>query len=141
LSDTPELAEAVARVILEMGCVRDCVLACTPAQAAEARKLAPSIRFCNMPGQRLDNQSYADDTLKAKADSIQLRGGLEGVAEVVELLHRGGVPVNYFSAQDDASIRRLIEARVDYILTDHLDLLLAILAEHGVQPFRSESRR
>lgn len=140
LSDTPGLAEAVARVILEMNRVKDCVLACTPPQAAEARKIAPSIRFCNMSGQRTDHRSYTDDTLKAKADFIQLRGGLDGVAEAAERLHRGGVTVNYFSAQDEASILRLIEARVDYILTDDLDLLLAILARHGVQPFRASNR-
>lgn len=140
LSDTPGLAEAVARVIVEMGRVKDCVLASTPAQAAEARAVAPSIRFCNMSGQRSDHQSYADDTIKAKADFIQLRGGLDGVTDAAARLHRGGVTVNYFSAQDDTSIRRLIDARVDYILTDDLDLLLAILAERGVQPFRAARR-
>lgn len=141
LADVPGLAENVTRVILEMGRVQDCVLACTPAQASDARTVAPSIRFCNMAGQRTDHQSYADDTLKSKAEFIQLRGGLEGVPEAVERLHRGGVTVNYFSAQDEPSIRRLIEARVDYILTDDLDLLLAILARHGVEPFNSSKRQ
>jgi len=140
LSDTPGLAAAVTRVILDMGRVKDCVLACTPAQAAEARRIASSIRFCNMSGQRTDHQAYADDTLRARADFIQLRGGLDGVAEVAERLHRGGVTVNYFSAQDEASIRRLIDARVDYILTDDLDLLIAILGRYGVQPFVSMPR-
>jgi glycerophosphoryl diester phosphodiesterase len=136
LSDTPLLAEAVTRVIVEMGRLADCVLATTPAQAAEARRIAPSIRYCNMSGQRADNLAYAESTLKAKADFIQLRGSLDTVAEAVTRLHRGGVKVNYFSAQDEASIARLIDARVDYILTDDLDLLLGILTRHGVEPFR-----
>lgn len=140
LSDTPGLAAAVTRVIVAMDRVKDCVLACTSAQAAEARRIASSIRFCNMSGQRTDHQAYADDTLRARADFIQLRGGLDGVAEVAERLHRGGVTVNYFSAQDEASIRRLIDARVDYILTDDLDLLIAILGRYGVQPFVSMPR-
>jgi glycerophosphoryl diester phosphodiesterase len=140
LSDTPLLAAAVARVIVDMGRVDDCVLASTPAQAAEARRIAPSIRFCNMAGQRADNLAYAESTLAAKADFIQLRGGLDSVAQAVNLLHPAGVKVNYFSAQDETSIARLIHARVDYILTDDLDLLLAILARHGVQPFSPRLR-
>lgn len=140
LSDTPGLAEAVARVIAAAGRTADCVLACTPAQAAEARRIAPSIRYCNMAGQRTDNLAYAASTIAAKADFIQLRGGLETVGEAVNLLHPAGVKVNYFSAQDEHSIARLIDARVDYILTDDLDLLLSILARHGVQPFRPANR-
>lgn len=135
LSDTPGLAEAVARVIAGMGRTADCVLACTPAQAAEARATAPAIRFCNMSGQRTDHLAYAADTIRSKAGFIQLRGGLDGVAAAVEQLHRAGVKVNYFSAQDEGSIQRLIDAKVDYILTDDLDLLLSMLARHGVQPF------
>ncbi len=140
LTNTPGLAEAVARVLVEQGRVADCVLACTSEQAAEARRAAAAVRFCNMSGQRTDHRGYVDDTLKAKADFIQLRGGLEGVAEAVERLRGGGVKVNYFSAQDEESIRRLIEARVDYILTDDLDLLMAILARQGVEPFRPAER-
>ena len=141
LSDTPGLAGAVARVIAAMGRAADCVLACTPAQAAEARRIAPDIGFCNMAGQRTDNLAYARDSIAAKAGFIQLRGGLDNVAEAVDLLHRAGIKVNYFSAQDPASIQRLIDARVDYILTDDLDLLLAILARHGVETFRPAPRR
>ncbi|MBI4893371.1 MAG: glycerophosphodiester phosphodiesterase [Acidobacteria bacterium] len=140
LSDTPGLAEAVAQVIVKQGRVGDSVLACTPAQAEAARRVAPQIRYCNMSGQRTDHRSYVEDTLKAKADFIQLRGGVEGVAEAVERLHGGGVKVNYYSAQDEESIRRLIEARVDYILTDDLDLLLAILARRGVAPSGARGR-
>ncbi len=140
LSDTPGLAKAVTRVLAEMGRVEDAVLACTPAQAAEARSVAPSIRFCNMAGPRTDVDAYVEATLQAKAEFIQLRSGLDGVARAVERLHQSGAKVNYFSAQDDVSIRRLIDAKVDYILTDDLDLLLAILAEKGVEPFRTRSR-
>ncbi|MBE0660670.1 MAG: hypothetical protein IH602_23455, partial [Bryobacteraceae bacterium] len=86
------------------------------------------------------NLAYAASTIAAKADFIQLRGGLDTVGEAVNLLHHAGVKVNYFSAQDEYSIARLIDARVDYILTDDLHLLLSILARHGVQPFRPANR-
>ncbi|MBA3976538.1 MAG: hypothetical protein C0504_20215 [Candidatus Solibacter sp.] len=106
------------------GRTADCLLACTPAQAAEARRIAPSIRFRNMAGRRTGNLACA-----AKADFIQLRGGLDTVAESVDLLHPARVKVNCFSAQDDQRI-----ARLDSILTGDLDLPLSILARRGVQP-------
>jgi glycerophosphoryl diester phosphodiesterase len=73
LSDTPGLAKAVTRVLADLGRVEDAVLACTPAQAAEARSVTPSIRFCNMSGPRTDVDAYVEATLKAKAGFIQLR--------------------------------------------------------------------
>lgn len=136
LSNTAGLAEAAARVIARLGRAADCVLACAPAQAAEARAVLPAIRFCNMAGQRSNHELYTTETINAKADFIQLLGGVNGVAEAVKRLHAAGITVNYFSAQDEDSINRLIAAGVDYILTDDLDLLLGILARRGVEPFR-----
>jgi glycerophosphoryl diester phosphodiesterase len=37
-------------------------------------------------------------------------------------------------------MRKLIEAGVDYILTDDLDTLLAVLAEYGVEPLTGPTR-
>lgn len=50
----------------------------------------------------------------------------------MEKLHRHGVTVNYFGTEDPTLMRKLIEARVDYVLTDHLDVLLGVLGEYGV---------
>jgi glycerophosphoryl diester phosphodiesterase len=128
LADTPRLAAETARTILEMGRVSQCVLACTKEQAAEARALAPGLRWCNMSGQRRVLQSYVDDTIATGADFIQLLSGLDGLADAVKRLHRRGITVNYFSAQQEPLIRKLSEAGVDYILTDDLDLALSVLS-------------
>jgi glycerophosphoryl diester phosphodiesterase len=56
------------------------------------------------------------------------------MAEACERLHAAGVSVNFFGTEDPALMRRLIEARVDYILTDDLDTLLSVLGEFGVRP-------
>jgi glycerophosphoryl diester phosphodiesterase len=44
------------------------------------------------------------------------------------------VKVNYFGTEDPVMMRKLIDAQVDYILTDDLDTMLTVLAEYGVRP-------
>ena len=136
LNDEPELAAKVMRLIIELGRVKQCVLACTGEQAAEAKAIEPSIRICNMSGQRTVLDAYVDDTLARRSEFLQLRSGPEGVAAAVKRLHEHGVTVNYYSAQEESLIRALIEAQVDYILTDDLDLTLSVLKQYGVKPVR-----
>lgn len=136
LSDTPGLASKTAQLIARMGRVKQCVLACTLEQAAEAKAIAPRLRFCNMSGQRRNLRAYVKDTIDARADFIQILSGLEGLAEAVRELHAHGIRVNYFGAQEETLIEKLAQAGVDYILTDDLDLCLAVLARRGVRPVR-----
>lgn len=136
LSDVPDLAAQTARVIVEMGRVGQCVLACTRQQAVEARAIAPKLRICNMSGQRRFLPAYVKDTIEARADFIQVMSGLDGLADAVRELHEHRISVNYFGAQEESLIHRLVQAGVDYILTDDLDLCLGVLAKHGVRPVR-----
>jgi glycerophosphoryl diester phosphodiesterase len=136
LSDVPGLAARVARVIVENGIVEQCILACTRQQAIEARAIAPALRICNMSGPRDNLPAYVRETIEARADFIQVRSGLDGLADAVRELHGHGILVNYFGAQEESAIRELVEAGVDYILTDDLDLCLRVLAKYGVRPLR-----
>jgi len=136
LSNFPGLAADTARLIAEMDRVQQCVLACTREQAAEAKAVAPGLRICNMSGQRSWLPAYAKDTIDARAEFIQVISGLDGLVGAVRQLHGNNISVNFFGAQDDALIRKLVEAGVDYILTDDLDLCLKVLAEFGTTPVR-----
>lgn len=127
LKDSPGVATASARVIQQMRRVEDCLLACTAAQAVEAKAIAPGIRICNMSGQRHDMLAYAKETIRLGAEFIQLLGDPAPLAEAVAELHRHNIKVNYFGAQEEALIRRLAADGVDYILTDDLDLCLSVL--------------
>lgn len=131
LKNSPGVAAASAQLILEMGRLDQCFLACTVEQAEEARAVVPAIAICNMSRQGGDRQAYVDLTLERNCDYIQLHqnNGTEGLGEAVEQLHAGGVTVNYFGAQDEPTIRALAEGGVDYILTDDLSLCLAVLDE------------
>jgi len=127
LRDTPSLAEETMRQIIEMGRVEQCLLACTAAQAQEAKAVRPEIRICNLDGQGPPNTDYPQRTIDLGAEFIQIWGWDESMPKVVERLHTAGVTVNYFGTSEEAMMRKLIEAGVDYILTDDLDLMLRVL--------------
>jgi glycerophosphoryl diester phosphodiesterase len=133
LKDSPGVAAEAAKLISELDRLDQCFLACTTAQADEAKAVAAEIKICNMSRQGEDRNAYVDLTIERKCDFIQIHknNGTAGLREAVDRLHAGGVTVNYFGAQDEPTIRTLAECGVDYILTDDLPLCLAVLGEYA----------
>ncbi len=144
LKNAPGVAAASAALIRDMGRLTHCFLACTLAQAAEAREAAPGIMICNMDRQGGDRTAYIDQTIQEGCAFIQLHWGqgFDGLKGDVRRLHQAGVRVNWFGAQEEAPIRQLAEASVDFILTDDLDLCLRVLSDYGdASPMPAESAR
>ena len=125
------LGADVARALMRLKRCDHCFLACTIEQAEEAKKVMPDIMICNMSRQGLDRKLYIQSTLDAGAAYIQLHytRGTDGLADAVRGLHDQGVKVNWFGASEEEPIRILIEAGIDYILTDDLDLCLKMVNE------------
>lgn len=136
LKNAPGVAKATATVLQDKGRLDHCFLACTKEQAAEAKSVAPAIKICNMSRQIGFPGRYVPETIQLKAEFIQLHHGswLGSLAENVAELHRNGVTVNYFGAQEETLIRQLAAAGVDYILTDDLDLCQRVLADFAKSP-------
>lgn len=114
----------ITKLLQDMGRLDHCFLACSTEQAAEAKALAPNIMVCNMSRQVGDRAAYVDATIAAGAQFIQLLGPTEGLKPLVEKLHQHKVRVNYFEAHTEDKIRACIDAGVDFVLTDDLDLCL-----------------
>lgn len=123
LKNSPGVAAESAKLIQKMNRMDQCFLACTVEQAQEARKVVPEISICNMSRQGSDRTAYVALTIETRCKFIQLHrnNGLKGIAEQIERLHRAGVIVNYFGTEDPAMIRKLVDAGVNYILTDDVD--------------------
>jgi len=136
LRRAPGLAAKATRQIVELGRLDQCFLACKTEQAAEAKAVCPKVKICNMSGQRGPNSDYPDRTIKQGAEFIQLVGWDDSMPVVAAKLREHGVTVNYFGTSDEAVMRRLIDSGVNYILTDHLDLMLKVLGDYGVEPVR-----
>ncbi|MEN6544574.1 MAG: glycerophosphodiester phosphodiesterase family protein [Armatimonadia bacterium] len=121
----PQVIERIKAFNLE----KQCFLAANKAQIDVARATDPSIRICNLEGQRSADSDYPDLTIAMGAEYIQICGWSDNLAEATEKLHQHNIKVNWFGTSEADMMRKLIKANVDYILTDHLDLCLQVLAE------------
>jgi glycerophosphoryl diester phosphodiesterase len=133
LRNQPEIAAKTAQIIKEMDKLDHCFLACTMKQKEEARAVAPEIMICNMDRQGGARKDYIDQTIEEECQFIQLhhQRGTEGLAADVKRLHDAGVRVNWFSAEEPPLMNTLIDAGIDYILTDRLSLLQQVLQERA----------
>ena len=134
LKNAPGVAEAAAHTLVEKDRLDHCFLAATKEQITEARKHALDFRLCNMTRQSSEALPYAETTIEMGTEFIQLVGEMDGAGDIVKLLHEHGVTVNYFEAHTEEKIRACVEAGVDYVLTDDLDVCLRVLATYGVKP-------
>lgn len=116
------------------GLLDQCFLACMAAHIAVAREVERGMQICSLEGQRGPDSDYPDQTIALGAQFIQLWGWADCLPEVVARLHRHGVTVNYFGTSEAPMMRRLTETGVDYVLTDHLDLMHEVMGEYGVSP-------
>ena len=128
----PGVGAQTARQIVEMGRLEQCFLACGRADAEAARQVDTRIRICNMQNQSGPDTSYPQETIDSGAEYIQLMGWDACMPETCARLRARGVTVNYFGTSDPAVFRRLIEAGVQYPLTDDLDAMLVVLKDMGI---------
>jgi len=134
LREAPGVVEETMRQVLELGRVEQCVLACSSTQARTAQAMCKDVLICYMDGQGPPSTDYPQRAIDFGADYLQIWGWDESMGDACAQLHAAGVKANYFGTEDPAMMRKLIEAQVDYILTDDLDTMLSVLAEYGVRP-------
>ncbi|MEI6502957.1 MAG: glycerophosphodiester phosphodiesterase family protein, partial [Armatimonadota bacterium] len=130
----PKYVPMAIEQIRTFGLLDQCFLTCDAAQIEVARRTEAAILICSTDGQRGPDSDYPDRTIALGAQFIQLWGWADCMPEVVDRLHANGVLVNYFGTSEASEMRRLIEAGVDYVLTDHLDLMHEVMAEYGLHP-------
>jgi len=124
----PPLVPLVIEEIRAADKTEQCILACGNEHIKIARQIEPHIRWANLDGQRGPDSDYPDIVIASGAEFIQIVGWADCLPDVVAKLHQHNVLVNFFGTEDPALMRKLISAGVDYIMTDHLDLLLEVLA-------------
>ncbi len=142
-------AVETAKTIRDMGRLDRCFLTMGDTQMAlarTARSAVPGIMVCKgwhaarelspeayiiaeKPGEgapdarnRVDFIQFFSWTGVPPADSLKAK---------VDELHRRGIKVNYCCGNDEKAVRTLVEAGVDYILTDDIPLVKGIIREFG----------
>lgn len=163
----PETSVPVAKLIAEMDRLDYCFFSIGGSEAhkamAAARAAVPDIMICT--GFLIDKETitqetnkinkteweryrklYPENTINRHIDIIQLvYWGTpipkDSIEDSVRILRKRGVKTNFCCASTEEPVRQLIEAGVDYILTDDLDLCLKILAEYGIKPVNTSNTR
>lgn len=130
----PQYVPMVIDQIKAFDVLDQCFLAATAAQIAAAREVEPRMQVCSLEGQRGPDSDYPDQTIALGSQFIQIWGWADCLPEVVDRLHRHDVLVNWFGTSEAPMMRRLTDAGVDYVLTDHLDLMHEVMAEYNVSP-------
>lgn len=129
--------EIVARTLKETGQMGRCFIACNNEKQVEIlREKVPEIKICLIPEKLEKRRDFINRGIRLKVSYVQISftQGLDNLKEDVELAHQHGIKVNFFSAQDTETIKKLAEAGVDYILTDNVDLCFDVLKEYGTKP-------
>ena len=117
----PNAVVPAAKLIQEKGRLHQAFLA-TPLNAiAEARKAVPEIKVCNMSRQN-DCSLYARQTIENRCDFIQLTKPC--LPEDIEAMHKAGVKINYYFANNPEVFRQQKRDGIDFPLTDKLDTML-----------------
>lgn len=157
----PETSVQVAELIAEMGRIDHCFFSIGGSEANEAmaaaRVAVPDIMIC--AGFRAD-ETVTEETVSIKKEVLEryrkkypgkkIDGHIniiqlffwgnpvpyDNIKKSVATLHSYGTRVNHCCASTEETIRPLIEAGVDFIMTDNLDLCLDILAEYDVKPVK-----
>lgn len=128
------LGAAVAREVARQRRQHQAFLACGIAAARGARKAVPGILICNMQGQSI-KWPYVRATIAARCRFIQLYGRSVPPADMVAELKKHGVAINYFPGTPH-TVRKLLEAGVEFPLVDDPATCLKLAAQLGIQPLK-----
>ena len=75
--------------------------------------------------------SYAKETIRMKADFIQLLGG-NPEKDTIKLLVNNSVRINYCCANDAAKVKQLFEAGVEFPLVDRVAEMLKVADQQKI---------
>lgn len=129
--------EIVATTLKEMGQTGRCFIACNNEKQVEViRKKVPEMKICLLPEKLEKRRDFVERGIRLNVSYLQVSftQGFDNLKEDIELAHQHGIKVNFFSAQDPETIKKLAETGVDYILTDNIDLCFVVLKEYGTKP-------
>ncbi len=134
--------EIVATTLKDSGQMGRCFIACNNEKQVEAvRKKVPEMKICLLPEKLEKRHDFIKRGIDLKVSYVQVSftQGFDNLKEDVKLAHQNGIKVNFFSAQNPETIKKLAEANVDYILTDDIDLCFNILREYGTTPLKIQN--
>jgi len=127
LKGDERLGAATAEAVIAANRTHQSVIACENDAAKGVNSVNPNLMMCNM--ERLATRAdYIDGTIENGFAFLQIKSSRDDENMLTDLkkLKEKGIKVNYFHSEEETEIKKLLEAGVNFILTDHLvDMLEA----------------
>ncbi len=127
LKGDERLGAATAEAVIAANRTHQAVIACENEAAKGVKSVNPNLMMCNM--ERLTTRAdYIDGTIENGFAFLQIKNSRddENILTDLKKLRENGIKVNYFHSEEETEVKTLLEAGVNFILTDHLvDMLNA----------------
>lgn len=125
------LARIAARQVMASGRQHQVLLTCGGAFAVAAREVDEQTQICYVV--RGNNSRVAvDEAIDQQAQFVQLSDKCPYNPELVQRLKRSGLMISYCFGDSLASARQLLDAGVNFPLTNHIDTMMAHASELGL---------
>ncbi|GAL64865.1 glycerophosphodiester phosphodiesterase [Algibacter lectus] len=121
----------VAKMVTAENKVSQSVIACGKKAAKGVSRINSSIKICNM--ERLSSRTdYINETIKKGFSFLQVKSNRndENMLSDIKKLKKNGIKVNYFHSEKKEELKELLDAGVNFVLTDNLaEMLVAFQQE------------
>ncbi|MBC8766804.1 glycerophosphodiester phosphodiesterase [Arenibacter sp. BSSL-BM3] len=125
LKGDEKLGAATAEAVISADRIHQAVIACNNEAAKGVRQVNPNIMMCNM--ERLSTRAeYIDETIEKGFKFLQIKSSRDDENMLADLkkLKENRIRINYFHSEEAGRVKELLDAGVDFILTDRLSKML-----------------
>ena len=130
LKGDERLGAVTAEAVIAADRIHQAVIACGKEAARGVRQINPNIMICNM--ERLSTRAeYIEETIEQGFTFLQIKSSRddENILADIKRLKENGIRINYFHSEEKGRVKELLDAGVDFILTDHLAIMLDALSK------------
>ncbi|MCK0146762.1 hypothetical protein MWU78_13985 [Arenibacter sp. F26102] len=135
LKGDEKLGAATAEAVIASGRTHQAVIAVGNEAAKGVRQVSNSVMICNMD--RLTSRvDYIDGTINNNFPFIQLKSSMDDENLLADLkkLKENGISINYFHSEEEGRVKELLDAGIDFILTDNLSKMLQAFDKLNLAP-------
>lgn len=121
LKGNKKLGKETAKMVVSENRMHQAVIAGERKSAKGVRRVSSEIKICNM--ERLSTRSeYINETITKGFPFLQIKSSRnnENMLSDVKKLKANGIHINYFHSEKKGQVKDLLDAGVDFILTNHL---------------------
>jgi glycerophosphoryl diester phosphodiesterase len=129
-------AKRAAQIIVEKDRMHQAIFACKSEAANSIRQVSDILFLCNM--ERLNSiEEYVESTIAQKFNFIQLTSRSDtNMVEWVEKLKNNNIRINYYGTDSTTKFINLLNAGVDFTLTNNVNEFIEVAKELDVKQVR-----